>query len=150
MKLLTYLPFVGLAAAQAQNAAPYTDHQSGISFNAYVNPSTGYFFGLALPENSTGSTDFIATIGGKGTGWSGVSLGGGMLNKLLIVAWPNSRAVVSSFRKTGYNSSSAFPHQVLDYAPSTTNGSDSPPEATAPHPSQPAPSRKLLSPTAPT
>jgi acetyl-CoA carboxylase carboxyltransferase component len=60
------------------------------------------FFGLALPANATGNSDFIATIGGKGSGWSGVSLGGGMLNKLLIVAWPNAQAVVSSFRKTAY------------------------------------------------
>lgn len=98
MKFSIFLPFLGLAAAQTQNAAPYTDSKSGISFHAYINPSTGYFFGLALPDNSTGSTDFIATIGGKGTGWSGVSLGGGMLNKLLIVAWPNAKAVVGSFR----------------------------------------------------
>jgi hypothetical protein len=90
----------GLASlAAAQSAAPYTDAKSGISFNYFAAP-TGYFFGIALPANSTGNTDFIATIGGKGTGWSGVSLGGGMLNKLLIAAWPNGQAIVSSFRKT--------------------------------------------------
>jgi hypothetical protein len=99
MKLSTFLPaVVGLAAAQTP--APYTDAKSGITFNTYINPSTGYFFGLALDANNTASTDFIATIGGKGTGWSGVSLGGGMLNKLLILAWPNGQSVVGSFRKT--------------------------------------------------
>jgi hypothetical protein len=117
MKFSTLLPFVGLAAAQTP--APYTDAKSGITFNTYINPTSGYFFGLALPENSTGNTDFIATIGGKGTGWSGVSLGGGMLNKLLIVAWPNSQAVVSSFRKTAYvfhplSSIQALNQQPLD------------------------------------
>lgn len=98
MKLSTFLPFIGLAAAQAP--APYTDAKSGITFSAYQNPSNGYFFGIALPENTTSNTDFIATIGGRGTGWSGVSLGGGMLNKLLILSWPNSQAVMGSFRKT--------------------------------------------------
>ena len=70
------------------------------------------FFGIALPANATGNTDFIATIGGKGTGWSGVSLGGGMLSKLLIVAWPNAQTVVSSFRKTAYVSP-ALDNEVL-------------------------------------
>ncbi|KAF2744717.1 iron reductase domain protein [Sporormia fimetaria CBS 119925] len=108
MKLPTLLtPLLPLIAAQSSTPAPYTDAKSGITFNAYVNPSNGYFFGLALPENITGNTDFIATLGGRGSGWSGVSLGGGMLNKLLVVAWPSSAGgmggaapVVSSFRKT--------------------------------------------------
>ncbi|CAI6314361.1 unnamed protein product [Periconia digitata] len=82
----------------APTAAPYTDPKSGIKFNAFTDTATGYFFGIALPP--TTGKDFIATIGGKGTGWSGVSLGGGMLNKLLIVAWPNGQSIVSSFRKT--------------------------------------------------
>lgn len=83
----------------AQTPAPYTDAKSGITFNYFAHTS-GYFFGLALPANSTGNTDFIATIGGKGTGWSGASLGGAMLNKLLIVAWPNGQNILGSFRKT--------------------------------------------------
>jgi hypothetical protein len=58
------------------------------------------FFGLALPVNVTGNTDFIATLGGKGTGYTGISLGGVMLGKILLLAWPNQQAVVSSFRKT--------------------------------------------------
>ncbi|KAF2830839.1 CBD9-like protein, partial [Ophiobolus disseminans] len=85
--------------AAAQTPAPYTDVKSGITFNTFQH-SSGLFFGLALPENATGNADFIATIGGKGTGYSGVSLGGGMLGKLLVLAWPNQQTVVSSFRKT--------------------------------------------------
>jgi hypothetical protein len=85
----------------AQTPAPYTDVKSGITFNT-LQHSSGMFFGLALPTNSSGNTDFIATIGGKGTGYSGVSLGGGMLGKLLFVAWPNQQSVVSSFRKTAF------------------------------------------------
>jgi len=90
------LGLVGLTAAQT--TGQYTDAKSGITFNALID-TTGYFFGIALPTNTTGNTDFIATIGGKGTGWSGVSLGGDMIGRLLIVAWPNAKAVVSSFRK---------------------------------------------------
>ncbi|KAL1594403.1 hypothetical protein SLS60_010163 [Paraconiothyrium brasiliense] len=83
----------------AQTAAPYTDVKSGITFQAYQH-TTGYFLGIALPDDPTGNTDFIVTIGGKGTGWSGASLAGPMKNALLVLAWPNSNAVVSSFRKT--------------------------------------------------
>lgn len=34
-------------------------------------------------------------------GWSGISLGGGMLNNLLLVAWANGNDIVSSFRFIG-------------------------------------------------
>lgn len=98
MKLSAIFPLIAFVAAQTP--ASYTDAKSGITFNTFIHPSNGFFFGLALPANETGNTDFIATIGGKGTGWSGVSLGGSMVNKLLIVSWPNSQAIVSSFRKT--------------------------------------------------
>lgn len=99
MKISTILTasLAGLAASQAP--APYTDPKSGITFNYFAHTS-GYFFGIAVPVNSTGNTDFIATIGGKGPGWSGVSLGGTMLNKLLILSWPNGQNILSSFRKT--------------------------------------------------
>jgi hypothetical protein len=102
MKISALLTSGFAALATAQAPAPYTDAKSGITFNTYINPTSGYFFGIALPANTTGNTDFIATIGGKGTGWSGVSLGGAMLSKLLIAAWPNGQAIVSSFRKTAY------------------------------------------------
>ncbi|KAH6881289.1 hypothetical protein BKA58DRAFT_327121 [Alternaria rosae] len=106
MKCLGFALGVLATLTAAQTPAPYTDAKSGITFNT-LQHSSGMFFGLALPANATGNTDFIATIGGKGTGWSGVSLGGGMLNKLLIVAWPNARAVVGSFRKTAQYASPA-------------------------------------------
>ncbi|CAO2655564.1 Nn.00g043670.m01.CDS01 [Neocucurbitaria sp. VM-36] len=99
MKVSTLLTSALASLTVAQSPAPYTDAKSGITFSTFQH-SSGLFVGLALPANNTASTDFIATLGGKGTGWSGVSLGGGMLNKLLILAWPNSQAVVSSFRKT--------------------------------------------------
>jgi hypothetical protein len=98
MKISTILTGSLATLAAAQTPAPYTDAKSGITFNT-LQHSSGMFFGLALPANASGNTDFIATIGGKGAGYSGVSLGGGMLNKLLFIAWPNQQKVVSSFRK---------------------------------------------------
>jgi hypothetical protein len=92
--------FIGVLATLtvAQILAPYTDTKSGITFNAFQQ-SSGMFFGLTLPMNSTGNIGFIATIGGKGSGYSGISFGGGILWKLLFVAWPNQQNVVGSFRK---------------------------------------------------
>ncbi|OAL53639.1 CBD9-like protein [Pyrenochaeta sp. DS3sAY3a] len=99
MKISAILTGALASITAAQTPAPYTDAKSGITFNTFQH-SSGLFFGLALPANGTGNTDFIATVGGKGTGYSGISLGGAMLSKLLILAWPNSQAVVGSFRKT--------------------------------------------------
>ncbi|KAH6020961.1 hypothetical protein HBI83_099630 [Parastagonospora nodorum] len=99
MKTLTLLTAVVATLTTAQTPAPYTDPKSGITFSTFQHTS-GMFFGLTLPLNSTSNTSFIATIGGKGTSYSGVSLGGGMLNKLLLIAWPNGQSIVSSFRKT--------------------------------------------------
>ncbi|KAF1845059.1 iron reductase domain protein [Cucurbitaria berberidis CBS 394.84] len=106
MKLYNLVTGTLASLTAAQTPAPYTDAKSGITFNTFQH-SSGLFFGLALPANATGNTDLIATIGGKGSGWSGVSLGGGMLNELLILAWPNSQAIVSSFRKTANYASPA-------------------------------------------
>jgi hypothetical protein len=101
MKTLTLLTGVLATLTTAQTPAPYTDPKSGITFSTFQHTS-GMFFGLTLPQNSTSNTSFIATIGGKGTSYSGVSLGGGMLNKLLLIAWPNGQSIVSSFRKTAH------------------------------------------------
>lgn len=99
MKLSTLIIGCTATLAAAQNAASYTDPKSNITFQAYKH-STGYFLGIALPEDPTGNTDVIVTIGGKGTGYGGASLAGPMKNSLLVLAWPNSQAIVGSFRKT--------------------------------------------------
>jgi len=95
--LVSTLSLVTPAISQA-TSADYVDKGSGIQFQLYQNSQNGLFFGAALPTNGTG-TDFIGILGGKGAGYSGVSLGGGMGDKLLIVAWANGQSVVSSFRK---------------------------------------------------
>jgi hypothetical protein len=99
MKVSTVFSGALATLTAAQAPGPYTDTKSGITFNAFQH-SSGMFFGLTLPINSTANTDSIATIGGKGSGYSGISLGGGMLGKLLFVAWPDQQNVIGSFRKT--------------------------------------------------
>lgn len=90
--------------AVAQTSSPYTDPKTGIDFRGYKDATTGYTFGIALPENPT--TDFIAQIQApitNGGGWAGFSMGQTMTGNLLVVAWPNDGEIVSSFRKaTGY------------------------------------------------
>lgn len=76
----------------------YVEPKTSISFSAYEDTTSGYTFGVALPTTPT--TDFIGLLTGKGTGWSGVSLGGPMLNKLLIAAWPSGTKIVGTFRET--------------------------------------------------
>ncbi|XMA18370.1 hypothetical protein WAI453_011161 [Rhynchosporium graminicola] len=93
--LLLLLPFLAVLTG----AIPYTDLKTNISYSAFFDTTTtGYSFGIALPLNAT-SGDFIGLVTGKGTGWSGTSLGGAMTNKLLIAAWPSGKTVLSSFRK---------------------------------------------------
>jgi cellobiose dehydrogenase (acceptor) len=82
--------------AAAQSATPYTDANTGITFNGYQSAS-GFTFGIALPE--TPSTDFIAQIQSPITeGWAGFSMGQSMVGNLLAIAWPHDGKVVSSFR----------------------------------------------------
>jgi hypothetical protein len=78
----------------------YVEPKTSISFSAYQDATSGYTFGVALPETPT--TDFIGLLVGKGTGWSGASLGGPMVNKLLIAAWPSGTKIMGTFRKTAY------------------------------------------------
>ena len=58
----------------AQTSAPFTDDKTGITFMGYEHTS-GYRFGIALPENPT--TDFIAQIQApisNDGGWAGFSM----------------------------------------------------------------------------
>ena len=62
MRQASSLALLGLAAGAAAQTvtAPYTDPLTGIDFQAYTDPETGYIFGVALPE--TVGTDFIGQI----------------------------------------------------------------------------------------
>ncbi|KAJ4371408.1 hypothetical protein N0V83_004625 [Neocucurbitaria cava] len=96
MKVSTLLTGALASLTAAQSPAPYTDAKSGITFSTFQH-SSGLFFGLALPTNNTGNTDFIATVGGKGTGWSG--------------------SVLSSFRKAAQYGSPAVTTGTFSQSP---------------------------------
>ncbi|PSK55758.1 hypothetical protein B9Z65_4636 [Elsinoe australis] len=89
-----------LAAGAAAQAVKTVDSNTGITFAAFKDETTGTQVGLALPESYTG--DFIGQLvapTGNSTGWVGMSLGPAMLNNLLVAAWPNEKELVSTFRQ---------------------------------------------------
>ncbi|KAE8451363.1 hypothetical protein EG329_003992 [Mollisiaceae sp. DMI_Dod_QoI] len=96
--LAALLPLAMALSASAQATSAFTDAKTGITFEAFTDATTGYTFGIALP--TTPGTDFVGILIGKAKGWAGISLGGGMTNKLLIAAWPSGTKIVSSFRGT--------------------------------------------------
>lgn len=93
--------FLALQVA-AQQASPYTDAKSGISFNGMTNK--GFTMGIALPE--TTGTDFIGQMVVPVTndgGYGALSLSSSsMTDSLLLVAWAHEDKIVSSFRKATY------------------------------------------------
>lgn len=98
---MLFSAILSLALALGVNAQgaqyQYTEPKSGVTVTAYSNAN--FLFDVALPKIP--SSDFIGVMVGKGTGWSGVSLGGPMTqNALLLATWPNSNTLLSSFRKT--------------------------------------------------
>ncbi|KAI9162735.1 Cellobiose dehydrogenase [Paramyrothecium foliicola] len=93
-------------SCRAQQSTTFTDPETGITYQQVTQGS--YSFGIALPEGP--GTDFIGRISAESTvGWAGVSLGGRMVNSLMVVAWPNENEIVSSLRRsTGYASPSVY------------------------------------------
>ncbi|TDZ27319.1 Cellobiose dehydrogenase [Colletotrichum spinosum] len=96
-------------ATQASAPTIFTDPTTGITFNAWsaTNAQTagGLTYGFALPENAltVDANEYVgylqcASKNGQGTGWCGLSLGGTMTNKLLLMAWPNNGEILTSFR----------------------------------------------------
>ncbi|KAF8596986.1 hypothetical protein BDV93DRAFT_527730 [Ceratobasidium sp. AG-I] len=99
--LLSLLPLA--CTVLSQQSVAWTDSLTGIPFQSYVDPVHGIRLSTAFPASTT-STEFVgeivAPISAKWVGWS---LGGGMNRNLLLVAWPNGNAIVSSTRySTGY------------------------------------------------
>jgi len=80
-------------------SASTVDPNTGIAFESYTS-SKDYTFGIAVPESP--GADFIGqlVIPTTGAGYGGIALGGQMEDDLLIVAWPNGKDVVASFRYT--------------------------------------------------
>ncbi|KAH6657577.1 hypothetical protein BKA67DRAFT_532778 [Truncatella angustata] len=120
-RLLGSLALAGLAqtvtAAVATKA--YTDSNTGIEFQTYSDATTGYSFGMAIPEDAT--TDFIGQMVfplTDGAGWGAAAFGPGMTGRLLLVAWPNGDEVVSSFRYTSaYSTPDVYSNSTLSALP---------------------------------
>ncbi|KUI58070.1 Cellobiose dehydrogenase [Cytospora mali] len=93
--------------ALSQMSSNFTDSASGMKFSYYE--TQGWAFGIALPENPTTGGDFIGYLAADTIeGYGAVSIGGTMLNSLLVCAWANEDGVVSSLREaTGYTNPTA-------------------------------------------
>ncbi|KAL2863142.1 uncharacterized protein BJX67DRAFT_390801 [Aspergillus lucknowensis] len=98
-----------VSLAQSSKPASFTEPNTGIQFDAWTvaesSLSAGLTFGVALPEDAldTDATEFIGYLScnsanGDGSGWCGISLGGSMLDSLLLVAYPQGDNVLTSFR----------------------------------------------------
>ncbi|KAF4636608.1 hypothetical protein G7Y89_g1471 [Cudoniella acicularis] len=84
-------------SAAALGTEKFTEPKTGFTVTGYI--SSPYSFGVALPQ--TPGQDFIGVVvGTKANGYVGTSLGGPMLNALLLVVWPNGQKVLASLRKT--------------------------------------------------
>jgi cellobiose dehydrogenase (acceptor) len=88
-------PFVALAQSQA-----YVDPDIGITFFGITDPVHKVTHGYTLPPAGASNSDefigeIVAPIAEK---WVGLAPGGGMINNLLIVAWPSGSSVVASLR----------------------------------------------------
>ncbi|TFK28302.1 cellobiose dehydrogenase [Coprinopsis marcescibilis] len=100
---------LGAITARAQGdpvASEWCDSTTDICFQRHYDADLDFGFGYIFPpEPAAGaprSTEFIGIFTGpRGTGWLGNSLGGGMRNNPLIVAWVNAdNSAVATIRQT--------------------------------------------------
>ncbi|KAL0257681.1 hypothetical protein SLS55_006844 [Diplodia seriata] len=104
------------AARAATSTSAYTDSTTGIKFQRWQDETTGFSFGVALPESPDAKTDIIGQMVAPGSGWAGVSMTSSMMASTLIAAWPNGEDIVASARKTNAYSNPA----VMDAVTLTT------------------------------
>ncbi|KAB2571514.1 Glucose-methanol-choline oxidoreductase [Lasiodiplodia theobromae] len=108
-------------ARAATTTSAYTDETTGITFQRWQDASTGFAFGVALPENPEATTDIIGQIVSPGAGWAGVSMTSSMMASTLIAAWPNGDDIVASARKTNaYSNPAAMADVTLTTIPEGT------------------------------
>ncbi|KAK1974001.1 fungal cellulose binding domain-containing protein [Colletotrichum cereale] len=107
--LLAATTLLGGVAAQATTPTVWTEPKTGIVFNTWsatdAQTAGGMTYGFAMPQDAltVDANEYIgylqcASKNGQGTGWCGLSLGGSMTNKLLVLAWPNAGEILTSFR----------------------------------------------------
>ncbi|KAI9371138.1 hypothetical protein BJX61DRAFT_548470 [Aspergillus egyptiacus] len=113
---LVAFSFLHPAYSQSNPPVPYTDPETGIVFSTWTVPSSsstaGLTFGVALPQDAltVDATEFLGFLSCNTstayTGWCGLSLNGGMVNNLLLMAYPHtpSDSVLTSLRfASGYD-----------------------------------------------
>ncbi|RGP74571.1 cellobiose dehydrogenase [Fusarium sporotrichioides] len=107
------LMFQAVSAASEE----YKDADTGITFQQFVDKSSKFTFGIAMPE--TPSTDFIGQIIAPiSEGYASVGMGSTMSKKLLVVAWPNDGKVLSSVRQaSGYTSPDVLDDDTVKIKP---------------------------------
>ncbi|KAH8672540.1 hypothetical protein BGZ60DRAFT_374213 [Tricladium varicosporioides] len=113
-----FLGSLALAAGAFAQSTSYVDPNTGITFQQSSDATTGFSFGMALPE--TVGSDFIGQIvmPTNGTGYAGVSLTSSMVGSILVVAWPNDNSVIASFRETsGYSSPGVYANASMSMSP---------------------------------
>jgi cellobiose dehydrogenase (acceptor) len=88
-------------AAVSTTPVAYTDPNTDIDFQK-LDATDGMSIGIAFPK--TLDSDFIGQLVvpiAETGAWGALSLGGGMLNHLLLIVWANGEEVVSTFRTAG-------------------------------------------------
>ncbi|KAH8646140.1 hypothetical protein BX600DRAFT_518992 [Xylariales sp. PMI_506] len=103
-----FVVLIALRCVQAQQTGgTYTDPITGFTFQRYVNG--GYSFGIAVSDPIT--NDFIGqfSITNGTEGWAGASIGGTMLNSLLVVSYTDGTTIYSSLRQADQYSN---PHLI--------------------------------------
>ncbi|KZP28042.1 hypothetical protein FIBSPDRAFT_1039750 [Athelia psychrophila] len=94
--LLCALPLLGTVLAQSVS---YTDPDNSIVFQGYTDPVHSVTYGVVFPPLAANSTEFLGEIVAPiANAWVGLTLGGAMIDSLLLVAWPNGNTIVSSPR----------------------------------------------------
>ncbi|TFK24100.1 cellobiose dehydrogenase [Coprinopsis marcescibilis] len=117
-RLFSSFLLIGLALAQSEL---YVDPDNGITFSGITDPVHGVTYGYILPPLDPPSDEFIGEIVAPiENAWVGASPGGGMVNNVLIVAWPNGDKVVGSIRlATRYVLPEPFQGPILTVLPSS-------------------------------
>ncbi|KAG8909001.1 hypothetical protein FRB99_000104 [Tulasnella sp. 403] len=99
---------------------------TGICFQTYSDPVYGATYSWVFPPTGdpTYQNEFIGQFVVPNNGkWAGVSLGTGMNQNLLVVAWPNNGVIVKSARQaTNYVQPTPYPGPTITTLATTING----------------------------
>ncbi|THH31442.1 hypothetical protein EUX98_g2762 [Antrodiella citrinella] len=103
MQHLTHTLFILLAwihLGHAQLASSYCDSLSSLCFQGYTDSTNGVTFGFIFPPITTPSTNeyIVQIVAPVSYGWTGLSVGGSMLNSLLFTLWPNGQQPIVGTR----------------------------------------------------